>query len=79
MATLTVQIDKEKDLPVLQAILQKLGLEYEVEEDEDWGDLSAAEIKGIKAGIEDFKAGRILTGEEADARIAAKLKQLGID
>ena len=36
MATLTVQIDKKKDLPALQAILQKLGLEYEVEEDEDW-------------------------------------------
>lgn len=79
MATLTVQIDKEKDLPALQAILQKLGLEYEVEEDEDWGDLSAAEINRIKAGIEDFKAGRTLTGEEANARIAAKLKQLGID
>jgi len=40
MTTLTVEIDKEKDLPAIEAFLKKMGLEYQVEtDDDDWGDL----------------------------------------
>ena len=73
-----VQIDKEKDLPALKAVLNQLGLEYQVEED-NWGELSDAEVNGIKAGMEDIKAGRSYTNEEASVRIANKLKQLGLN
>jgi len=78
MAKLMVQIDKEKDLPALKAVLNQLGLEYQVEED-NWGELSDAEVNGIKAGMEDIKAGRSYTNEEASVRIANKLKQLGLN
>ncbi|QHS55782.1 hypothetical protein GWR56_09635 [Mucilaginibacter sp. 14171R-50] len=78
MTTLTVQIDKEKDLSALQEVLDRLGLEYQMQDDE-WAGLSAAEIEGINAGIDDVEAGRIFTHEEAINRITDKLKQLGID
>ncbi|HEY4324610.1 MAG TPA: hypothetical protein VGN20_11510 [Mucilaginibacter sp.] len=77
MATLTVEIDKERDLPVLQALLDRMGLEYEVEEDnEDWGDLPEAAIEGIKAGLADSEAGRTLPHDEVMARIDKKFKSL---
>ncbi len=50
MAILTVEIDTERDLPALQAILTRMGLEFEVEEDdhdEDWGDLSGTRDKKL--------------------------------
>ena len=75
MATLTVEIDKERDLPELQAVFTRMGLKFEIEEDDDddWGDLSDAEIEGIKAGMEDFEAGRVYTHEEAMAQINEKI------
>ncbi|MDB5130706.1 MAG: hypothetical protein JWR02_455 [Mucilaginibacter sp.] len=74
MTTLTVEIDKERDLPVLQALLSRMGLKFQVEdENDDWGDLPEAAIEGIKAGLEDFKAGRIYTHEEAMAQINEKI------
>lgn len=77
MTTLTVQIDKEKDLSALQEVLNRLGLEYQLQD--EWAGLSEAEIEGIKAGLEDIEAGRVYTQDEAKSRIANKLKQLGID
>jgi predicted transcriptional regulator len=74
MATLTVEIDKDRDLPVLQALLSRLGLKYKIDE-EDWGDLSDAEIEGIKAGLEDVKAGRIHSHADVMARIDKKLSR----
>jgi predicted transcriptional regulator len=59
MAILTIEIDKERDLPALDALLTKTGLEYQLEEDDDdWGDLPEAAIEGIKAGLADAEAGR---------------------
>ncbi|GGH20986.1 hypothetical protein [Mucilaginibacter phyllosphaerae] len=78
MTTLIVQINKEKDLSALQEVLNGLGLEYKLQEDE-WAGLSSTEIEGIKAGLADIEAGRIFTHKEAMDRIANKLKQLGID
>lgn len=74
MATLTVEIDKERDLPVLEALLDRMGLKFQLD-DEDWGNLSAPEIEGIKAGLEDSKAGRTLSHAEVRARIEKKLNR----
>ena len=76
MATLTVEIDKEKDLPAVEAFLTKMGLKFEVEDEDDWGDLPEAAIDGIKAGLADGEAGRIYTHEEAMARINEKMTSL---
>ena len=76
MTTLTVEIGKERDLPVLQALLSRMGLKFQVEEDGDnWADLPEAAKEGIKAGIEDFKAGRVYTHEEAMAQINEKINR----
>jgi len=77
MATLTIEIDKERDLPALEALLTRMGLEFDVEDDDDddWGDLPEAAIEGIKAGLEDFKAGRVVTHTEAMAQIDEHLKK----
>jgi predicted transcriptional regulator len=77
MTTLTVEIDKERDLPVLQALLSRMGLKFEVEEDnDDWGDLPEAAIEGIKAGLADGEAGRVHPHEYVMALMDEKLKQL---
>ncbi|HVV54479.1 MAG TPA: DUF2683 family protein [Mucilaginibacter sp.] len=78
MTTLTVEIDKEKDLPAVEAFLKKMGLEYQIEtdDDEDWGDLPPEAIEGIKAGLEDIKAGRVHTHAEVMAIMENKLNQL---
>ncbi len=77
MATLTVEIDRERDLPALEATLTRMGLEFEVEEDDDddWGDLLSAEIEAIKAGMEDFKSGRVVSHAEAMAQIEDHIKK----
>ena len=72
MTTLTVEIDKERDLPALQALLTRMGLKFQLEE-EDWGDLSSLEIEGIKAGIKDSKAGRVHSHVDIIAHIEKKL------
>ena len=73
MTMLTVEIDKERDLPVLQALLTRMGLKFQLEDVDDWGDLSKAEIEGIKAGLEDVKAGRVRTHAEVMSYIDKKL------
>jgi len=78
MVKLIVEIDKERDLPALQAILTRMGLEFEVEEedDDDWGDLPEAAIEGIKAGLADIKAGRVHSHEYVMAYMEEKMNQL---
>jgi predicted transcriptional regulator len=78
MTTITVEIEKEKDLPALQEVLSKMGLKYHVEEDEedDWDDLPEAAIEGIKAGLADGEAGRIHSHEYVMAYMEEKLKRL---
>ncbi len=77
MTTLTVEIDKERDLPELEAVFDRMGLKYKLEDDindDDWGDLSDAEIEAIKAGIDDFKNGRVIPHAEAMAQIEDHLR-----
>jgi predicted transcriptional regulator len=74
MTTLTVEIDKEKDLPVLQALLNRLELKYHID-NEDYN-LTDAELEGINAGLEDIKAGRVHTVSEVKTRIAQKISRL---
>jgi len=76
MTTLTIAIDKDKDLPAVEAFLKKMGIDYHVEgDDDDWGDLPPEAIEGIKAGLEDIKAGRVYTHAEVMARMEDKLSQ----
>ncbi|MES2111071.1 MAG: hypothetical protein V4577_20120 [Bacteroidota bacterium] len=74
MATLTVEIDKERDLPVLRALLGRMGLEFKLEDDE-WADLSEPEIEAIKEGLDDIKAGRTLSHSDVMARIDKKINR----
>jgi hypothetical protein len=78
MTTLTVEIDKEKDLPAIEAFLKKMGVEYQIEtdDDEDWGDLPPEAIESIKAGLADGEAGRVHSHEEAMAHIQETLARL---
>ncbi len=76
MTTLTVEIDKEKDLPAVEAFLTKMGLKFEVDDDDDdWGDLPEDAIEGIKAGLEDFAAGRVHTHEFVMEQINKKINR----
>jgi hypothetical protein len=73
MTTLTVEIDKDRDLPVLQALLNRMGLKFNLE-DSEWGDVTEAEIEGIKAGLEDLEAGRLHTHADVISKIDQKLE-----
>ncbi|MBS1528818.1 MAG: hypothetical protein JSU01_00805 [Bacteroidetes bacterium] len=78
MTTLTVEIDKEQDLPAIEAFLKKMGVEYQIEtdEDDDWGDIPPEAIEGIKAGLADGDAGRVRSHEEAMAHIQETVARL---
>jgi hypothetical protein len=65
----TIKIANEQDLPELEKFLPKKGLEFEVEEDDEWGDIPGDAIESIKAGMEDFKAARVVSHAEAMAQI----------
>lgn len=75
MATLTIEIDKEKDLPAVEAFLKQMGLDYQVEDD-DWGDLPPEVIESIKAGLADGEAGRVHSHEYVMAYMEEKLNKL---
>ncbi len=77
MTTITVEIEKDQDLSVIEAALSELGLKYHVNEsdDEDWGDLSDAEIEGIKAGLADSEAGRVHSHEYVMAEIEQQIEE----
>jgi len=77
MTTITVEIDNDQDLSTAEAALSNLGLRYHINDDEeDWGDLSEAEIEGIKAGLADIEAGRVHTHEEVMAHMAKRMDEL---
>jgi predicted transcriptional regulator len=77
MTTLTVKVQNDDDLPAVEAALKQMGLEFNVnEDDDDWGDLSEAEIEGIEAGIADAEAGRTHSHEYVMARINETLNRL---
>jgi hypothetical protein len=72
MTTLKVEIDKEQDLQVLQVLLIRLGLKYNIE-DNEWAGLSVAEVEGIKAGLKDREAGRVYSHSDVRERLNKKL------
>jgi len=77
MTTITVEIEKDKDLLALQEVLSKMGLKYHVEEnDDDWGNLPETAIEGIKAGLADIEAGRTHTHAEVMAYMDEKLNNM---
>ena len=51
-----------------------MGLKFDV--DDDWGDLPEEAIEGIKAGLEDVKAGRVHSHEYVMAYMEEKLNWL---
>jgi predicted transcriptional regulator len=80
MTTLTVEIDKERDLPELEAVFDRMGLKFRLNEDvddddDDWGDLPEAAIGGIKAGLADAEAGRTHSHEYVMAQMDKKIAE----
>ena len=57
MTTLTVNIPNEKDIPVLQEILNRFGLDYTIDNDKDYS-FSKAEIEGLLKTKQDFIEGK---------------------
>ena len=70
MTTLTVNIENEKDLPVLEEILNRFGLAYTVDEDYD----EALEAS-LKRGLEQSAAGLGTPHAEVMAEIRARFKK----
>ena len=76
MTVVTVKINDEQDLPALEKFLTGQGLEFEVEDDDDWGDLPEEAIEGIKAGLADIEAGRTHSHEYVMARMDKTIAEL---
>lgn len=57
MTTLTVNIQNEKDLPVLQEILNRFGLSYHIDSDNDHT-FSEDEMKDLLQTRQDFLDGK---------------------
>ncbi len=57
MSTLTVNITNEKDLPVLQEILDRFGLSYTVDSDATYA-FTKAEIESLLKTKQDFIDGK---------------------
>ncbi|WP_183576656.1 hypothetical protein HDF18_21905 [Mucilaginibacter sp. X5P1] len=51
-----------------------MDLRFQVDDDE-WGDLSDAEIEGIKSGLEDLDAGRVHSHDSVMAHVDKKLNR----
>ena len=45
-ATLPFEINKASDLSPLKALINHIGLKFDVDDGNDWADLSEAEIEG---------------------------------
>jgi len=75
MTTIKIEIDEEKDLPVLAKVLTDLGFSFSLEND-DWGNLPDAAITGIRAGLEDLNNGNVVSHDEASKHIAQRLAEL---
>jgi hypothetical protein len=57
MTTLTVDIQNEKDLPVLQEILNRFGLNYTIDVNKDYP-FSKTEIEGLLKTKQDYLEGK---------------------
>jgi hypothetical protein len=57
MTTLTVNIQNDKDLPVLQEILNRFGINYSIDNQEEYI-FSKAEIEGLLKTKQDFLDGK---------------------
>jgi len=57
MTTLTVNIQNEKDVPILQEILNRFGLEYVVENEDEYI-FSKEEIESLVKRKQDFIDGK---------------------
>jgi hypothetical protein len=53
MTRLKVKIDKEKDLPELQALFDRMGIKYWLTEDDDLAEAASIENAEPKVGRED--------------------------
>ncbi|NGM61686.1 hypothetical protein G5B30_07115 [Sphingobacterium sp. SGG-5] len=78
MAILTVNIDNEKDLPILKEILKRFGLKYKVEKQSGVakeGKELYDRFKETFQEINDWEAGRVdlQSAEEALAQIESEL------
>lgn len=65
MTTLTVNIQNEKDLPVLQEILNRFGLSYTVDDDSEYV-FSDEEIKSFIKTKQDFLEGKTTARDWSD-------------
>lgn len=78
MTTLTVNIDNEKDLPVLKEILTRFGLNYKIDKNAELNKDSEKLLKKLKksfAEINDWEAGKVKlqNAKEAIAEIETEL------
>ncbi len=65
MTTLTVNIQNEKDLPVLKEILNRFGLNYVVDVESDYA-FTDAEIKDLLKTKQDFIEGKTTARDWTD-------------
>jgi hypothetical protein len=73
MTTLKVEINQEEDLPILKALLNRMGLNFTVSEN-DWDrNLSQDEIEGIEAGLNDYREGRVHSHQDVLEIVKQKL------
>ena len=78
MTTLTVNIDNEKDLPVLTEILTRFGLNYKIDQttvlNKD-SDKLLKKLKGSFSEVKSWEAGevKLQNAKEAIAQIEAEL------
>ena len=72
MTTLTVNIDNEKDLPVLKEILTRFGLNYKINKEED---KLLKKLKKSFTEINDWEAGKatLQNAKQAITEIEAEL------
>ena len=78
MATLTVNIDNEKDLPVLKEILNRFGLKYKIDQQAEMskeGEILYRQFKKTFKEIKEWEAGKVKLqpAKEALAEIEAEL------
>lgn len=78
MATLTVNIDNEKDLPILKEILNRFGLKYKIDQQAELnpeGEVLYKRFKKTFKEIKDWEAGKakLQPAKEALAEIEAEL------
>lgn len=78
MTTLTVNVDNEKDLPVLKEILNRFGLKYKVDKQAELskeGEILYKRFKKTFKEVNDWETGKVKlqSAKEAMAEIEAEL------